>query len=93
MSDTTPTPYSSRCDILSDLWMNYRDDEDFGDFVQYNDLGLPLAHFISEGIVSNTPMAEQYINETWNLFVGALELEDTGFTTLEEIFFTANKDK
>lgn len=88
MSETT-TPYSNRCDILSDLWMNYRAEEDFADFVEYNDLGLPLAHFISEGIVANTPMAEQYINETWNLFIGALEIEDTGFTEIEEIFLVA----
>lgn len=83
------TPYSNRCDILSNLWMNYRTEEDFQDFVEYNDLGLPLAHFISEGIVSSTPMAEQYINETWNIFMGSLEIEDTGFDDLEEIFLIA----
>lgn len=91
MSETT-TPYSNRCDILSNLWMNYRTEEDFEDFVEYNDLGLPLAHFISEGIVSSTPMAEQFINETWNLFIGALEIEDTGFTELEEILLIAGLD-
>lgn len=93
MSETTNTPYSSKCDILSNLWMNYRDDEDFIDFIEYNDLGLPLAHFISEGIVSTTPLAQQYIEETFNLFIAALDLEDTGFDTLDEIFFAANKDK
>jgi hypothetical protein len=82
------TPYSNRCNILSNLYLNYKDEEDFADFVEYNDLGLPLAHFIAEGIVSTTPMAEQYINETWNLFMGSLGIEDTGFSDLEEIFIT-----
>jgi hypothetical protein len=90
MSEQT-TIYSKRCDILSDLWMNYRDEEDFLDFIEYNDLGLPLAHFISEGIVSSAPMAEQYVNETWNLFIAALEIEDVGFSTLEEVLFQAEK--
>jgi hypothetical protein len=90
MSEQT-SDYSSRCDILSDLWMNYRDEEDFKDFIEYNDLGLPLAHFISEGIVSSAPMAEQYINETWNLFIAALEIDDTGFESLEQVLFEAEK--
>jgi hypothetical protein len=73
--------------------MNYRDDEEFMDFIEYNDLGLPLAHFISDGIVSTSPLAQQYIEETFNLFIAALDLEDTEFATLEEVFFAANKDK
>lgn len=89
MTTETNTPFSSRCDILSELWMNYRSEPDFEDFIEYNDLGLPLAHFVAEGIVSSTPMAEQYINETWNLFIGALEIEDTGFAELDEILIIA----
>jgi hypothetical protein len=90
MSEQT-SDYSSRCDILSDLWMNYRDEEDFKDFIEYNDLGLPLAHFISECIVSSAQMAEQYINETCNLFIAALEIEDTGFTSLDQVLFAAEE--
>lgn len=93
MSEKPTTPYSSKCDILSNLWMNYRDDDDFKDFIEYNDLGLPLAHFISEGIVSTSPLAQQYIDETFDLFIAALDIEDTGFEELDEIFFAANKNK
>jgi hypothetical protein len=57
----------------------------FEDFVEYNDIGLPLAFSIAEGIVNSSPLAEQYINETWELFVLALDIEDTGFHSLEEI--------
>jgi hypothetical protein len=93
MSETTNTPYSSQCDILSEIWMNYRDDKEFIDFMEYNDIGLPLAHFIHEGIVSTSPLAQQYIEETFNVLLAGLEIEDTGFETLEEVFFAANKDK
>lgn len=66
--------------------MNYRDDEEFLDFIEYNDLGLPLAYALSNGIVDMSPMAESFINETWDLLLGALEnLTDTGFETLDDL--------
>lgn len=85
----TNTPYSNRCSILGRLWIDFRDDEEFVDFIDYNDLGLPIAYAISEGIVQSTPIAEGYINETFDLFLAALNLTDTGFKTLDEVLTTA----
>jgi hypothetical protein len=86
MSETNTTPYSNKCDILADLWMNYRSDEGFLDFIEYNDLGLPIAYAISNGIVSTSPLAEEYINETFDLLLTALEIEeDTGFDSLDNL--------
>ena len=45
------TDFSKRCEILSDLWMNYRTDEQLTDFIEYNDMGLPLAYFINTKVV------------------------------------------
>jgi DNA transposition AAA+ family ATPase len=39
---------------------------DYDDFVEHNDLGLPLAHLISQGIVESTPMAKEIIEETYS---------------------------
>lgn len=83
MSNTTD--FSSRCFILADLWLNYKDDDQFGDFIEYNDIGLPLAFAIQEGIVKTTDIATKYINETWDLFLQGLEIEDTGFSSLDEL--------
>ncbi len=49
MSDTDKTTFENKCDILSDLWMNYRFEKQFEDFVNYNDLGLPPRLFDSRG--------------------------------------------
>lgn len=65
--------------------MDYREDEALEDFMDYNDIGLPLAYIISTDIVEMTPKAEVYIDETWHLFLASLEIEDTGFTSLDEI--------
>lgn len=80
------TPLSSRAEILADLWMNYRDDEEFSDFIEYNDLGLPLSYAFSNSIVEKTEMLETLINETFDLLLSALEiLQDEGFDSLDDL--------
>jgi hypothetical protein len=80
------TPFTNRTMILADLWMNYRGDEEFNDFIEYNDLGLPLSYAIANNIVSKTDMAERLINETFEVFLAALEIpEDEGFDTLDDL--------
>ena len=91
MSDTTSTPYFKRCEILGELWIDFRDDEAFEDFIEYNDLGLPLAYIISEKVAESTPISESYVNETFDLLLEALNVEDTGFEGLEELLMSAER--
>lgn len=80
------TTFSNKTAILADLWMAYRDDEEFEDFIQYNDLGLPIAYALSAQIVTATPLAEQFVNETFDLLLKGLQIqEDYGFETLEDV--------
>lgn len=80
------TAFSSKCEILAELWMNYRDDQDFVDFIEYNDLGLPLAYAIFNNIVESKPASVEMINETFTLLLAALQIEDEGFQLLDELF-------
>jgi hypothetical protein len=86
MSETTNTPYSKRCEILGQLWIQYSDEESLEDFFSYNDLGLSLSFAIDNEIVKSTPIAEGYINETFDLLLAALSMEDKGFDNLDELF-------
>ena len=86
------TNFLNKTSILAELWMNYRDDEGLQDFVEYNDLGLPLAYFLYNELVLPTKQAEVYIEETFNLLVAALDVEDVGFESLDEMLGEANKD-
>ncbi len=81
------TSFQNRLNILADLWLNYRDDEDFEDFISYNDIGLPMAFALSEGIVKGTKKSDQFINETFELLLTGLEMEDSveGYDSLDEI--------
>ena len=83
--------FNVKCSILNQLWTDYRYDEDFEDFIEYNDIGLPLASFIDEGLVDTTPRAEIYISETFDLLVAALDIEDKDYDSLEAMFFEAGK--
>lgn len=79
------TSIEAKAGILSDLWMNYRDDVEFIDFIEYNDLGLPLAYLVDSGIVELTPKAQAFLEETFDLLLASLGVEDTGFQTLDDV--------
>ena len=77
--------FENKITILAELWMNYRDDEDLKDFVEYNDLGLPLAYFLMNEIVLPTSQSELYINETYDLFIASLQVADKEWESLDEL--------
>jgi hypothetical protein len=81
------TPIETQVDILAELWMDYRDEQYFAEFVAYADLGLPLAYLLSNSIVSRTAEADKFISDTWETFLGLCGIEeDTGFDILDEMF-------
>jgi len=82
------TTFENKCIILSDLWLNYRSDEEFEDFITYNDMGLPLAYALSEGIVNGTEMSTKFIDETFDLLLAGMSVEDTGFDNLDDLLST-----
>ena len=79
------TDFNKVCDILGSLYCNYRDDEELNDFIAFNDLGLPLAYFTSENLCQVSDDGARYITETWNLFLASLDLQDTGWDTLDQM--------
>jgi hypothetical protein len=85
MSDNKETSFDIKCEILADLWLNHRSDDGLDDFIEYNDLGLPLAFLVSEDLVTPSDKAVDMINETFVLLVAALETEDTGFDSLDDL--------
>jgi hypothetical protein len=87
------TEFMSQCNILSELWMNYRNEVDFQEFIKYNDIGLPLAFVINEGIVDNpTEAAQSFVTEAFTIFIEALGIEDEGFHNLTEVLKSSGFD-
>ena len=65
--------------------MNYRDYQDLEVFINYNDLGLTLAYFLMNEIVLPTEQSEVYINETYDLLIASLTVEDKQWESLDEM--------
>ena len=85
MSEITTTPFSSKCEILGELWLKYRSEEEFEDFLEYNDLGLPIAYAIANDIVKPLDLAKSFVDETFDLLITSLNLEDSGWDNLDEL--------
>jgi hypothetical protein len=79
------TDFTKVCEILGSLYANYKDDDELDDFIAFNDLGLPLAYFASENLCQVSDDGGRYITETWILFLASLDLEDTGWDSLEQM--------
>jgi hypothetical protein len=79
------TDFSNVCDILGELYANYKEDKEFKDFIEFNDLGLPLAYLTRENLAVPSDDGARYIMETWEIFLTGLKLEDTGFTDLDSV--------
>ena len=90
--DIVVTDFTKVCEILGVLYANYKEDEEFKDFIDFNDLGLPLAYFASERLCEVSDDGARYIMETWLLFLKGLGLEDTGvWDNLEDVFESAEE--
>jgi hypothetical protein len=77
--------FQNKVTILAELWMNYRDDDELKDFIEYNDIGLPLAYLLMNEIVLPSEQSAIYINETYDLFVSSLTVEDKEWQSLDEM--------
>ena len=83
------TDFTNKCQILGEFYDTYSEQKNFKDFMEFNDIGLPLAYFVDANLCEVSDDGVRYINETWDLFLAALELEDIGYNDLEHVFHEA----
>jgi hypothetical protein len=83
--------FHTKCAILSDVFTIHSSDESLAEFIDYNDIGLPLAHraHIAESI-SDLDEDDQdnldYIDETWEQLCEALGVDKDGdYASLEDM--------
>lgn len=92
------TNFSEKCSILGSLWLYYREEaeanEAWNDFFTINDISLPLSYMISNdiAIVSGDGSAEEYIDETWDMFCKYIDIDPDGwYQNLEEAFAASSR--
>jgi len=86
MDDKSLTPFAEKCMILADFWTENKGEEEFAEFIQYNDLGLPLAYLVNAEIVEQSSRVQVFVGETWDLFLSGLGVEDKGFECLADVY-------
>ena len=85
------TDFSNQINILGEFYINYREDSELKDFLEFNDIGLPLAYLASEGLCEISEDGKKYVAESWEMFLLAMGITDEGFENLGEIFARTGK--
>jgi len=70
------TPFSKRVEILSDLYMEYY--VDYEQFIEDNDLGVPLAVLITLGCATASATGIEMINQSFDSFCELLDIDNHG---------------
>lgn len=77
--------FAHKAGVVGQLWIEFRHDEDFAAFMEYNDLGCPLAYMVAEGIVSDvSPLGEEMINETYKMLLDLLDYSEAEVESLDD---------
>lgn len=77
--------FADKAGMLAQLWLEFKADKDFAAFIEYNDIGLPLAYCHANGLVSEvTDLGEQYITETFDMFFKLLDITEEEVDAMED---------
>jgi hypothetical protein len=77
--------FADKSGMLAQLWLEFKEDKDFSAFIEYNDIGLPLAYCHANGLVSEVSnLGEQYIEETVEMFFKLLGITEEEVDALED---------
>lgn len=88
MSKTT---FSDKCRILGDFWLDYREDakrdENWQEFFDFADMGLPLAFLTDRGYAVITDEGKEVVEEAWFVFCEVCGVDaDEAYITVSDVF-------
>lgn len=69
--------FVEKVEVIGKLWVEFRNDKDFSGFMQYNDIGCPMAYMVAEGLIKElNPIGEQLIAETFTMFLNLVNVTE-----------------
>ena len=85
------TRFSNKCKVLSEFWLNWRDEDEFYDFFDFYDLGMPLAALVFGEYATVTDTGVIAIEEAWDGFCALFDIDKYGeFSSLDEVLEFVN---
>jgi hypothetical protein len=85
MSDSTRTPFSIRCEVLGELWTEFRDVEEFQKLFHYGDLAFPMAAASANGWATILPEGERFVDDVFEMLLEHYGIVDSNFESLDEL--------
>lgn len=77
--------FADKSGLMAQLWLEFKEDKDFSAFIEYNDIGLPLAYCHANGLVTEvSDLGEQYIEETVEMFFKLLKITEEEVDVLDD---------
>jgi hypothetical protein len=77
--------FADKAGTIGQLWIEFREDEDFASFMEYNDLGCPMAYMLAQGLIKDlTPLGEEMISETFSMFIKLINVTEEEIDSLNE---------
>lgn len=82
---TSKTTFENKAAILTEIWTGFRDDVQFAEFIEANDVGFPLAFAVDLDLVAIKEKGRKHIEETFQDLLDLLEAEDQGFEYFDDL--------
>jgi hypothetical protein len=79
--------YPAKVRILAQLHRDWSKDEEFTDFVAFNNVSLPLAYMDDEGLAEPTAEGEKFIEHAFEMLLEYLGVDDAeiAFETVDDM--------
>jgi hypothetical protein len=85
------TPFSKKCEILFQFYLDNAIDPDWSDFIATNDLGFPAASLHVLGAATLNEIGIGYVEDVWQSLCGELGIDyHATFENLQEMMVIAN---
>ena len=74
-----------KSNLLAQFLDQFEESADVQAFIKHNDIGFPLARFISAGIATPMPQAYIYVNETYAMLLDAMEVSESDVLDVDNL--------
>lgn len=88
------TNLETKMQILSDFWVHYSTSEEYAEFAEVHDIGIPLAMLVLQGHATASPSGIKWIESDYDDLCEELVIDKYGdYTSLEQMFEYAGLDE
>jgi hypothetical protein len=81
--------FTDKAGLLAEVWVDFREDEQFKPFMEYNDIGVSMAYHIANGLVNPTPKGKAFVEESFDMLFKLINITEQEIDELDEVNLSA----